>query len=65
MKQSITPHEVTAVISYIGSEKAPGSDGFSSEFYKTFVHDLAQPLANLYQYFIEHGEIPAETSNAQ
>jgi hypothetical protein len=64
MNQPITPQEVTAAIRSIGSGKSPGPDGLSSEFYKTFAHDLAEPLAKLYQKFIETGEIPSSISNA-
>ena len=64
MNEPISPQEVTAAIRSIGIDKAPGQDGLSSEFYKTFAHKLAGPLAKLYQKFIENEDLPASFSNA-
>lgn len=40
--------EIRMVIAGLSSGKAPGPDGYSSEYYKTMIEDILDPLEKLY-----------------
>ena len=48
MDQPITIEEIKSAIANCGNNKAPGPDGITAEFYKTFVTDLAPILEKVY-----------------
>ena len=39
------------------SNKTPGADGLSLNFYRKFYKDLKEPLLNLYKYSIQEGRL--------
>ena len=49
----MTEKELAEAIVNLPRNKAPGSDGFVSEFYKVFYGKLKKILLDLYNYVIE------------
>lgn len=45
---SITQTELCSIIHYLSSNKAPGPDGFSSEYYKQFIHILSPYIISMF-----------------
>ncbi len=54
----ITQNEVKRVIDCLKTEKSPGSDGLTPEFYKTFWPLIKDLFMNMIQETFEHGELP-------
>lgn len=46
-------------IQTLKSNKAPGPDGFTTEFYKKFIYQLGGHLQSLFQACIDEGNVPA------
>lgn len=52
----ISTQDILEVIKCLSKGKAPGSDGFNSDYYKLFVTEMAEPLKHLYMEMINGGE---------
>lgn len=60
----ITKAEIKKAINKLKTNKSPGSDGLSSEWYKTFNEQLIPLLEKSFNYTLEHGEMPPSWNEA-
>ena len=54
----ITGTEIETVIKNIPTNKSPGPDGFTGEFYQTFREELTPILLEIFQNMAEGGTLP-------
>ena len=58
LNRPITANEIEAVIKKIPTDKSPGPDGFTGEFYKALKEELTSILHRLFEIIQNDGRLP-------
>lgn len=65
LENQITSLEIETAIQQMKSGKAPGLDGLTTEFYKTFKTELTPYIEGLSRYCLEYSVLPPSWGQAR